>query len=404
MRLPGRDRRAREPIDDLRAPGEADASRRAWSVTRAAFDERPQTRRRRFPARAVAVAAAAVALVAGIAFTPPGDAVADWVERTVGGEDPGEPRATGLADLPGGGRILVLAGAVPQDAPPADLPPVVGAPTIGGGGEPKKLLGDVLDASWSPRGRFVAAGRGSELIAVDRAGQRRWSVAAPGTVRAPSWSPSGYRVAYLAGARLRVVNGDGTGDRRVGPAAGVAPVWLPGNGHVLAFAPDARRIAVADLDRRRVLRRIRDVPRDLHILEASARGEQLLAVGYREARIYGARTGEILHTLPTRRSRNVAAAASPRDDTFAIVRASGQTAQVVLLDPGPDGVEERRLFAAGQLGRVAFSPDGSHVLVEWTETGSWLFLPTTDDGRTRQINDVAGKFGAEAVALRGWAP
>src|SRR2546423_511849 len=124
---------------------------------------------------AAALAGAACALAAAAAFSPPGEAVAEWVGRTV--RDvvaPPKPRPAGLATLPGGGRILLLAS---------------GAPHIAGDRGRRQLLGEVGEATWSGHGRFVAAARGRQLIAVDLTGRRRWSIAARAPVRGPRWSP-----------------------------------------------------------------------------------------------------------------------------------------------------------------------------------------------------------------------
>ena len=80
-----------------------------------------------------------------------------------------------------------------------------------------------------PRGLYVAATNRHEIAAVDPLGEVRWALARGGPVHSPAWSPDGYRVAYLNGGELRVVAGDGTGDRRSrGAAADVAPAWESG--------------------------------------------------------------------------------------------------------------------------------------------------------------------------------
>src|SRR5206468_4648201 len=94
-----------------------------------------------------------------------------------------------------------------------------------------QLLGAVGEATWSGHGRFVAATRGFELIAVDLHGRRHWSLAARAPVHGPRWSPDGFRIAYLSGRAVRVVAGDGTADRLVAPGRAVrardgAPVLL----------------------------------------------------------------------------------------------------------------------------------------------------------------------------------
>ena len=91
------------------------------------------------------------------------------------------------------------------------------------------------------------------LSAVDPRGGVRWSLTRPQADHRARWAPGdGFRIAYLSGGALRVVDGDGTGDHRYAAArARVAPAWRPGARHVLAYADPAGRIAVAAVDARR---------------------------------------------------------------------------------------------------------------------------------------------------------
>src|SRR3954471_377940 len=200
------------------------------------------------------LAAVLVALVAALALTAPGRAAAQWVSDRIAhavraAAPRPAPRARSAGPLPGGGRLLSV---------------TVRGPGVRGLGAPRQLLGRVDDATWSPHGRFVAAVRGPELIAVDLHGHRRWHVAPGPDLARPRWSPSGFRVAYLAGTPgrggriLRVVDGDGTGDHAVAAAGAAAPAWHPGTvRHVLAYADVAGRVVVRDVDAGRLLWRAR---------------------------------------------------------------------------------------------------------------------------------------------------
>src|SRR5439155_19634293 len=155
----------------LPAPGEAEARSRAWRLVAAAHAARPEADRSH-GRRWVAVAAATCALVVAAAFTPPGEAVAEWVGRTVRAVvAPPPSRPAGLGVLPGGGRLLVLAGSGARSAP-----------HIAGDRGRRRLLGAIGEATGSGHGRFLAATRGIELIVVDLAGRRRRSLAAPAPV------------------------------------------------------------------------------------------------------------------------------------------------------------------------------------------------------------------------------
>src|SRR5690242_11454769 len=187
----------------FKAPEETRAQARAWEVVAAAFAERePAQRRRRVPVRPL-VALAVVAALAGIAFTAPGHAVLTSVRKAVGIEHAQRE----LYSLPTGGRLLV-------------------GPWIVNADGSTRRLGDYDETSWSPFGRFVVATRGDTLYALQSDGTVRWTLGRP-VVRLPRWSGTRVdtRIAYFSGQRLRVVAGNGTNDREVGPAMGasVAP-------------------------------------------------------------------------------------------------------------------------------------------------------------------------------------
>jgi hypothetical protein len=178
----------------------------------------------------VALLAAVVVAAAGL-LSPPGRAVLDEIREVVGVEQ-SQPA---LFSLPAPGQLLVTADS--------------GAWIVERDGS-KRLLGRYEEASWSPFGRFVVASRRNELAALTPKGEVRWTLARP-DVRFPRWggTRTDTRIAYFSRGELRVVGGDGRGDRLLDAEAALrAPAWLPGAGHRLAYArPDGSvRIVAAD--------------------------------------------------------------------------------------------------------------------------------------------------------------
>jgi hypothetical protein len=207
----------KKELERVEIPEEHDARERSWAVVAAAYAERDPGPRRRSWKPVAAVAVALVAL-AGL-LSPPGRAVLDEIREVVGVEE----SAPALFSLPAPGRLLVSADS--------------GVWVVERDGS-KRLLGPYREASWSPFGRFVVAARANELVALEPDGDVRWSLARP-DVRFPRWggTRTDTRIAYLSRGRLRVVNGDGTGDRLLDAAAVErAPKWREGMRHVLVYA------------------------------------------------------------------------------------------------------------------------------------------------------------------------
>jgi WD40-like Beta Propeller Repeat len=320
-------------LQNVEIPGEYEARRRTWEVVRAAYAERERIAWPRRHARSLVLAAAAVAVVAA-AVTPPGRSVVDSVRRTIGVEHAQRE----LFRLPAPGRLLVQSER--------------GAWVVQPDGS-RRLLGRYRDASWSPRGKFVAAILdGRTLVALEPNGTVHWEKPQRVRLASPRWSYEGYRIAYLAGSRLRVINGDGTGDRLIGAAdPAVAPAWRPRT-HELAYVAHGVT-KVVDVDSGKALR-----PRAAD----SARLHAAVRPG-------GGPTARI----ESRRGRSV-----------------------VL-------VGKRQVFSgAGRFGSVAWSPDGRWLAVGWPSADQLVFVRIGGMPKLVAFSDAARQFGS-APSIAGWA-
>jgi hypothetical protein len=349
------------------APVDEAARGRALDVVRAAYREREPVRPRRRWAPAVAVAACvlAAALIAA-SLNAPGDAVARWVRDVLGTGHP-DPKPA-LVRVPGGGRLLVSS---------AD-----GAWAVAADGS-RRRLGDYTGVSWSPRGLFVVGWRGGELVAMEPSGRVHWSLARPGRITAARWSlGDGYRVAYLSGRTLRVVNGDGTGDRPLAAAAPVAPSWRAGAAYVLAYADPRGRVRVVNVDTGVELSRTPALPR-VRRLAWSSDGRRLAIVTGRRVLVLG-RHGSPLREHAVPRGTVVDDVGWSSGGRLAEVRRGPRTSAIV--------VDGRTVFTgSGRFGTVAWSPSGRRLLVPWPAVDQWLFLDV-DNGRATAVANIARQF------------
>jgi hypothetical protein len=307
-------------------PGEHEARERAWTVVAAAFGERePVPPPSHWPR--VAAVAIALAALAAAALSSPGRAVLDEVREVVGVER-AQPA---LFSLPAPGRLLVSSDA--------------GVWVVQEDGS-KRLLGEYREAGWSPFGRFVVAARENELAALEPDGDVRWTLARPG-VRSPTWAgtETDTRIAYVDRTGLRVVAGDGSGDRLVVPGYRGPVAWRPGGRFVLAYTGRPGRVRLYDVGARK---RLGSIPGPV----------------------------EAGQPAPT-------------------IRRRGDASELV--------VRGRAVFrATGALRGVTWSPEERWLLVGWPTADQWVFV-RADGTSIRAVSNVSEQFRSRTFPrVDGW--
>ncbi|MEA2271687.1 MAG: hypothetical protein QOI98_395 [Solirubrobacteraceae bacterium] len=393
--------RVKEAIHSARVPGETQAAQRSWDVVSAAYRELGAPRGRRRPVGRLAVGVAVcVALVVG-ALTPPGPALARWIKHAIDLGDSGVPHARhALSRLPSPGRLLT-AGAG-------------GAAIVQADGS-RRFLGPYREASWSPRGLFVVGVRGRQLVAVDPLGRVRWAITPPGRVSDPRWSPDGFRIAYRSAGTLRVVIGNGTGDRLLARHARPGtPAWRPGAPHTLAWADDHGRLVVADVDLgitfRSALGGVR-VPVDTRTLEWSSDGARVYALTRHDLRVWTIATARVRRLALPPGGIGVDLATQPGGARLALIEVDRlrHHSEIFVLGPRGSAKGARRLFgAAGLLDGLRWSPDGRWLLAAWRAADQWVFVRvasrpqiTAVAGVARQL-DPAARGRATFPRVEGW--
>jgi len=344
---------------------------------REAYEQRSRVPRK--PDRRPAIVAALAAALLAAAFSPPGNAVLGSLRDAVRGEDH-------LLSLPSRGSILVDAQG--------------GAWVVKHDGS-KRFLAGYTDAAWSPHGLFLAAARENELVALEPNGKVHWKLARPRPVGAPRWSYEGYRIAYGAGRQLRVVNGDGTGDRLVTPNAGGSQLpawaWRPGT-HELAYNDAHNRLVLFDVDRRQVL--WRRPAAGLEQLMWSEDGRRLLVADGRP-RVLD-ETGRTIAAFS--RTNVLPAAFVPRSHSLALVTVAAGLSSVSILS-GPRYAHRRLVFSgSGSFGGLAWSPDARWLLIDWRDADQWIFVRSASVRRiaVRNIGNTFDSGPEHYATIAGW--
>jgi hypothetical protein len=394
-----KDRDLRRALLGIPPPDEIGAQRRTWRLVRGGFDEREPLAWPRRHARPLIAAAAGVAILAAV-LSPPGRAVITDVREAIGTEKvAGVPKAKpALFSLPAEGQVLVTA--------------PTGVWVVNADGS-RRNIGDYDAASWSPRGLHVVASNRSQLVALTPSGEVRWAIARP-AVHDARWAPSGFRIAYLSGANLRVVAGDKTGDRRVDAAARVAPAWRPGEEHVLAYVARGNNLTVMETDDSQTLWSSSLAGTPLH-LEWTADGSRLLVITPLESggftlAVYG-EGGRRLQSLVFT-GRFAAAAFAPNNHRIALVRGvtneKGEASELLVVDGDSIRRQEPVFTGKGKFSDVAWSPGGRWLLLGWESADQWLFIRSTDVEKVTAHSSLAVQFdpggtGAGAFPrIEGW--
>jgi dipeptidyl aminopeptidase/acylaminoacyl peptidase len=370
-------------LEQVEIAAEHEAAERAWRVVRSAFAEyEPRPPARRPVAFVAGVAAAAVAALVVVAVSPAGPALVRSVRDAVGTEHAQEA----LIGLPAAGRLLVDSGP---------------GPWIVNADGSKRLLGGYATSSWSPHGLFEVVAHGHELAALDPKGNVRWSIERPGTIRDPRWSPDGYRVAYRAGRSLRVIAGDGTGDRLLARRiAAVPPAWQPSRTHALTYVTESGAIVIVDADSGATIARRHGTTRPLQ-LAWSRDGKQLLSVGSDTLEV---RTADLARaqSLHLGAGTIVAATWAPAGGRFAVVAYDGghDRSSVVIRGPG----RARTVFqGTGRVDGVTWSPDGHWLVLAWRTADQWVLARTSGRPRLRAIASISEQFHSRTFPrVVGW--
>jgi hypothetical protein len=357
-------------------PDELEAQRRAWAVVREAYATREPVPRRDRRLRLLAAVAVLGVLVAA-ALSPPGRAVGGWIRDRIAGEENAEPA---LFRLPAAGRLLVVSEQGPWIVRPDGS---------------KRLLGSYEDASFSPNALFVVVTDGRRVLALEPNGDPRWSLSRPTPVSDARWAPTpGFRVAYREGDELRVVVGNGTGDRLlVGGVAAVAPAWLPVEGRtVLAYAGTNGRVHVVEADSGEELWSA-DPGAEPKQLAWSSDGGALLVVTAGGRHPVYRQDGRLLRMVQTPRGWDVLDAAfapGTRQVAYSAFEAEEDRSAVFL-------GSERLQSVEGRLEDIVFSPNGKWLLTGWPEADQLLFLRLPGVSRIVAVSDVRREFDPGSV-------
>ncbi|HJU48006.1 MAG TPA: hypothetical protein VJ689_07740, partial [Gaiellaceae bacterium] len=204
------------------------------------------------------------------------------------------------------------------------------------------------------------------------------------------------RIAYADRRGIRIVAGDGSGDRLLAPGETGPLAWRPGTLQVAYVS--GSEVRLQDAATGRVVWRAMRGPADAAIaLEWSDDGRRLLVLTERAIRVFDAR-GRLAAREETVSGRYAAAAFRPRGQDVAVVRERGGQSRVFRLRDG------RTLFSGtGALGDLAWSPDGRWLAVAWPDADQLVLVQPGVDRRIRAVGGLSRQFRSRTFPrLAGW--
>jgi hypothetical protein len=349
-----------------------DAEQRTWAVVKRAFEERPPSGpRARNTVLVVALLAGIVTATVAAAASPPGQAVLDHVRRVVGISHADEA----LFSLPAPGRLLVVS----SDG---------GGVWLAHDNGYKRKLGSYADAEWSPHGLYVVATTKNYLIALDVEHGVRWTLARRDPVW-PRWegTRTDTRIAYMTAGGLRVVGGDGAGDKLLDRYAGdVAPAWDPGRLHTIAYYSGGA-IVLRQADSGDILWR---APIDVipSALQWSQDGRFLAVTASPKSIVLDA-TGHVRRTVSMLGAELLQTAFRPNSHVLAVSLRFPQRSQVRLVDVDHPGKASLLFAGPGAFGDLAWSPNGRWLLLNWPSANQWLFV---SGAHVHAVGNIAQEF------------
>jgi WD40 repeat protein len=350
-----------------------DAEHRTWEVVKRAFDERPPSRRSRAGNTVLlaAVLAGLVTATVGAAASSPGQAVIDHVRQVVGISHADEA----LFSLPAPGRLLVVS----SDG---------GGVWLAHDNGYKRKLGAYKDAEWSPHGLYVVATTNTHLIALDLEHGVRWMLARDNPVW-PRWegTRTDTRIAYMTASGLRVVAGDGTGDKLLDRYAGdVPPAWDPGSSHSIAYY-SGESIVLRHADSADVVWR---APIDVipSALQWSDDGRFLVVTASPKTVVLDAR-GHVHRTISMLGSQLLETAFRPHTHQLAVSLRFPQRSQIRIVDVDRPGRASLLFAGPGSFGDIAWSPNGRWLLLNWPSADQWLFV---SGSQVHAVGNIAQEF------------
>ncbi|MDE3129525.1 MAG: hypothetical protein KGL16_00065 [Acidobacteriota bacterium] len=378
---------AERALSRFQAPDELGAQERAWGVVRAAHQQRaPRRALGRALRRPLGVGLTSLAAAGLVALSPAGATVGRLVDRALGVHD----AASAMVPLPTGGRLLVSGSS--------------GTWIVSADGSARRI-GPWQGASWSPHGLYLAVAAHGRLTAISTRGILQWQLHEP-AVSDPRWyPPSGYRVAYLSRGELRLVAGNGTGDRVLATGvARVAPAWRPAHPYQLAYVTVGGRLVVRDGASGAKLWSADPHARIVQ-LGWSADGRRLLAGSSAALFLYTA-AGRLVARLAPGGGAIGAAALSPNGRDVALVTRGRGGGVTVYTGTGHDLVG-RRVLAGPGLGQVVFSPDGRWLLASWPAANQWVFVHVSGRPQIAAVSRIAEQFstrlpGGPFPRVDGW--